>query len=79
MEKLVTEMLEQGVIRPNQSPYSSLVFLVKEKDETFRFCVGYRALNAVTIRDNFSISSADELFDELGGAVVFTKLNLRAR
>jgi hypothetical protein len=79
IERQVREMLQQGLISTSTSPFASLVPLVQKKDGTWCFCVNYRHLNSITIKNKFLMPLVDEILDELGGAMWFSKLDFKAR
>ena len=72
----VKEMLDVGVIRPCQSPYSSNIVLVRKKDGSLRFCIDYRKLNSRTVKDAYNLPRIDDTIDRLVGSNFFTKLDL---
>lgn len=78
IEEQVRKMLQQGIIRPSSSPFASPVLLVMKKDLTWRFCIDYRHLNAITVKNRYPLPIIEELIDELAGSKWFTSLDLRA-
>jgi hypothetical protein len=64
----VEDMLQSGIVPHSQSEFSSSVILVKKKDDSYRFCVHYRHLNALTIKSRFQVPIIDEFLDELHGS-----------
>jgi hypothetical protein len=74
----LNELLDKGYIRPSSSPWGCLALFVKKKDQSLRLCVDYRPLNAVTIKNKYPLPHIDILFDQLAGAKVFSKVDLRS-
>ncbi|WVZ89607.1 hypothetical protein U9M48_035986 [Paspalum notatum var. saurae] len=79
VKKNIDELLAKGFIRRSSSPWSFPVLLVEKKDTDMkRICVDYRALNKVTIKNKYPLPRIDDLFDQLQGACVFSKIDLRS-
>jgi hypothetical protein len=78
LKKQLQELLDKGFIRPSTSPWGCPALFVKKKDESLRLCVDYRPLNAVTIKNKYPLPCIDVLFDQLVGAKVFSKIDLRS-
>jgi hypothetical protein len=78
LKRQLQELLDKGFIRPSTSPWGCPVLFVKKKDESLRLCVDYRPLNAVTIKNKYPLPRIDVLFDQLVGANVFSKIDLRS-
>ena len=77
IDEHVEEMLRHDVIEPSTSPWASNVILVRKSDQTLRFCVDYRPVNALSIKDSYPLPRIDTCFDALGGAKFFSTLDLR--
>ena len=71
------ELLDKGFIRPSTSPWGTPVLFLKMKDKTLRLCIDYRQLNRVTIKNRYPLPRIDDLFDQLRGTRVYSKIDLR--
>jgi hypothetical protein len=70
------EMMDKGYIWPNVSPWGAPVLFVKKKDGTHPLCIDYRQLNKVTIKNKYPLPRIDDIFNQLGGASIFSKIDL---
>ena len=78
IKKEIKELLDKGYIRPSSSPWGSPVLLVEKKDGSLRMVVDYHGLNVVTIKNKYPLPMITDLFDQLQGAKVFSKIDLRS-
>ena len=78
LKKQLDEQLRKGFIRSSASPWGSPVLFVSKKDGTIRLCIDYRSLNEVTIKNKYPLPKIEDLFDQLNGAKVFSKIDLRS-
>ena len=74
----IQEMLDLGAIRPSNSPWASAIVLVRKKDGRLRFCIDLRRLNNRTVKDAYSLPRIESILDSLGGAQIFSTLDLKA-
>jgi hypothetical protein len=78
LKKQLEDLLDKKFIRPSVSPWGAPVLLVKKKDGSMRLCIDYRQLNKVTIKNRYPLPRIDDLMDQLVGARVFSKIDLRS-
>jgi hypothetical protein len=78
LKEHIKELLEKGFIHPSSSPWGALVIFVPKNDGTQWLCVDYPALNEITIKNKYPLPRIDDLFNQLRGACVFSKIGLRS-
>ena len=78
IKKQIKELLEKDCILPSSSLWGAPVLLVEKKDGSLRMVVDYRALNEVTIKNKYPLPMINDLFDQLQGSKVFSKIDLRS-
>ncbi|GJZ00662.1 putative reverse transcriptase domain-containing protein [Tanacetum coccineum] len=78
LSEQLKELSDKGFIRPSSSPWGALVLFVKKKDGSFRMCIDYQELNKLTVKNRYPLPRIDDLFDQLQGSSVYSKINLRS-
>ncbi|GJX13970.1 putative reverse transcriptase domain-containing protein [Tanacetum coccineum] len=77
LSEQLQELSDKGFIRPSSSPWGAPVLFVKKKDGSFRMCIDYRELNKLTVKNRYPLPRIDDLFDQLQGSSVYSKIDLR--
>jgi hypothetical protein len=72
------ELLDLGLICPSVSPWGAPFIFIRKKDGSWRICIDYRQLKKATIKNQYPFPTIDNLFDQLKGTMVFSKINLRS-
>ncbi|GKC15082.1 putative reverse transcriptase domain-containing protein [Tanacetum coccineum] len=76
--KHLQELSDKGFIRPSSSPWGAPVLFVKKKDGSFRMCIDYRELNKLTVKNRYPLPRIDDLFDQIQGSSIYSKIDLRS-
>ncbi|GKB02341.1 putative reverse transcriptase domain-containing protein, partial [Tanacetum coccineum] len=79
LSEQLQELSDKGFIRPSSSPWGAPVLFVKKKDGSFRMCIDYRELNKLTVKNRYPLPRIDDLFDQLQGSSIYSKIDLRSR
>ncbi|GJQ98940.1 putative reverse transcriptase domain-containing protein [Tanacetum coccineum] len=79
LSEQLKELSDKGFIRPSSSPWGAPVLFVKKKDGSFRMCIDYRELNKLTVKNRYPLPRIDDLFDQLQGSSVYSKIDLRSK
>nr|GFC55077.1 putative reverse transcriptase domain-containing protein [Tanacetum cinerariifolium] len=78
LSEQLKELSDKGFIRPSSTPWGAPVLFVKKKDGSFRMYIDYRELNKLTVKNRYSRPRIDDLFDQLQGSSVYSKIDLRS-
>ncbi|GJS19197.1 putative reverse transcriptase domain-containing protein [Tanacetum coccineum] len=78
LSEQLQELSDKGFIRPSSSPWEAPILFVKKKNGSFRMCIDYRELNKLTVKNRYPLPRIDDLFDQLQGSSIYSKIDLRS-